>query len=47
MDPHCLPLYLHLLNNVSKTLQQTTLAGDIFRSIFAGSLKVNPSRLIS
>ena len=28
---HCLSLYLTLLNNVSKNLQQTTKAGGIFR----------------
>ena len=36
LGPHCLSLYLTLLNNVSKNLQQTTTADRIFRLIFAG-----------
>ena len=32
LDPHCFSLYLTLLNDVSKNLQQTTNADDgIFR----------------
>ena len=31
MGSHCLSLYLILLNNVSKDLQQTTKAGIIFK----------------
>ena len=36
---HCLSLYLTLLNNVSKNLQQTTNADRIFRGFFAGVLR--------
>ena len=34
LGPHCLSLYLALLNNVSKNLQQTTNADGIFGSFF-------------
>ena len=34
-----MPLYLALLNNISKKLQQTTNIDGIFRMIFAGVLK--------
>ena len=40
MGPHCLSLYLALLNNVSKKLQQTTNADGIFGLFFAGVLRV-------
>ena len=40
LGPHFLSLYLTLLNNVSKNLQQTTNADRIFRLLFAGVLRV-------
>ena len=40
LGPHCLSLYLTMLNNVSKHVQQTTKADGIFRWIFAGVLRV-------
>ena len=36
LGPHCLSLYLVLLNNVSIKLQQTTNADGIFGLFFAG-----------
>ena len=39
LGPHCLSLYLALLNNVSKTLQQTTNTDEIFGLFFFAGVK--------
>ena len=44
LGPHCLSLFLTLLINVGKKLQQTTKADVIFRCIFAGVIRVNRLR---
>ena len=39
LGTHCLSLYLALLNNVSKKMQQTTIAAGIFGFFFLLVLK--------
>ena len=46
LGPHCLSLYLTMLNNVSKHLQQTTKQTEILDE-FSGVLRVKLHVLVS